>query len=331
MGLLVNGEWRDQWYDTKATGGRFQREDAAFRNWVTADGSPGPTGHGGFKAAAGRYHLYVAAACPWAHRTLIFRALKGLEDMIPVIVVEPLMLENGWEIAAGADPVLGARFLHQIYTAAKPDYTGRVTVPVLWDKQTGAIVSNESAEIIRMFNSAFDGVGAKRGDFYPHDLRHEIDLVNDRVYRTVNNGVYRAGFATTQAAYGEAVTDLFDSLDWLEDLLGESRYLTGDRITEADWRLFTTLLRFDAVYVGHFKCNIRRIADYPNLSGFLRELYQWPGVKGTVDMTAIKAHYYGSHKTLNPTGIIPAGPDQDLDAPHGRGHLSQCTEMGKAS
>jgi putative glutathione S-transferase len=321
MGLLVNGEWRDQWYDTKATGGRFQREDAAFRNWVTADGGPGPTGKGGFKAEAGRYHLYVAAACPWAHRTLIFRALKGLEDMISVTVVEPLMLENGWEIAPGADPIQGARYLHQVYTAAKSDYTGRVTVPVLWDKQTQTIISNESADIIRMFNSAFDGVGAKRGDFYPHDLRHEIDLVNERVYRTVNNGVYRAGFATTQAAYGEAVTDLFDSLDWLEDLLGESRYLTGDRITEADWRLFTTLLRFDAVYVGHFKCNIRRIADYPNLSGFLRELYQWPGVRGTVDMAGIKAHYYGSHKTINPTGIIPAGPDQNLDAPHGRDRL----------
>lgn len=321
MGLLVNGEWRDQWYDTKATGGRFQREDAAFRNWVTADGSPGPTGNGGFKAETGRYHLYVAAACPWAHRTLIFRALKGLEDMISVTVVEPLMLENGWEIATSADPILDARYLHQVYTAAKPDYTGRVTVPVLWDKQTRTIVSNESADIIRMFNSAFDRVDAKPGDFYPHDLRHEIDLINDRVYRTVNNGVYRAGFATTQTAYGEAITDLFDSLDWIEDLLGESRYLTGDRITEADWRLFTTLLRFDAVYVGHFKCNIRRIADYPNLSGFLHELYQWPGIKGTVDMTAIKAHYYGSHKALNPTGIIPAGPDQDLDAPHGRDRL----------
>ena len=215
MGQLVNGDWRDQWYDTKATGGRFQREDAAFRNWVTADGGPGPTGQGGFKAAAGRYHLYVAAACPWAHRALIFRALKGLEDMVPVTVVEPLMLENGWEIAPGADPILGARYLHQVYTAAKSDYTGRVTVPVLWDKQTQTIVSNESADIIRMFNSAFDGVGARRGDYYPDDLRHEIDLVNERVYRTVNNGVYRAGFATTQAAYDEAVTDLFHSLDWL--------------------------------------------------------------------------------------------------------------------
>lgn len=331
MGLLVNGEWRDQWYDTKATGGRFQREDAAFRNWVTPDGSPGPTGQGGFKAEAGRYHLYVAAACPWAHRTLIFRTLKGLEDMISLTVAEPLMLENGWEIAPGADPVLGARFLHQVYAAAKPDYTGRVTVPVLWDKRTETIVSNESAEIIRMFNSAFDDIGAKRGNYYPCDLRHEIGLINDRIYRTVNNGVYRAGFATTQEAYGEAVTELFHSLDWLEDLLGESRYLTGDRITEADWRLFTTLLRFDPVYVGHFKCNIRRIADYPNLSGFLRELYQWPGVRGTVDMTAIKAHYYGSHKTINPTGIIPAGPEMALTVPHRRGHLSQRTEMGQAS
>ncbi len=321
MGLLINGEWRDQWYETEKSGGRFQREDSAFRNWVTADGRPGPTGRGGFKAEPGRYHLYVAAACPWAHRTLIFRALKGLEDMISLTVVDPLMLENGWEIAEGADPILGARFLHQVYTAAKPDYTGRVTVPVLWDQQAETIVSNESAEIIRMFNSAFERVGAKAGDYYPCLLQQEIDLVNERVYDTINNGVYKAGFATSQAAYDEAVDALFCGLDWLEDLLGESRYLTGDRVTEADWRLFTTLVRFDAVYVGHFKCNKKRIADYPNLFGYLRELYQWPGVADTVDIPAIKAHYYGSHKTINPTGIIPAGPDQHLTAPHGRCHL----------
>ncbi|PIW26671.1 MAG: glutathione-dependent reductase [Rhodospirillales bacterium CG15_BIG_FIL_POST_REV_8_21_14_020_66_15] len=322
MGLLVNGEWRDEWYDTTATGGRFRREDSVFRNWVTADGAPGPTGRGGFKAEAGRYHLYVAAACPWAHRTLIFRALKGLTDMISVTVVEPLMLENGWEIAPGADPVLGATHLHQVYTAAKPDYTGRVTVPALWDRRTGTIVSNESAEIIRMFNSAFDGVGARPGDYYPEDLRAKIDMVNTRVYDTVNNGVYKAGFATAQDAHDDAAEALFDSLDWLEAALGESRYLTGGRVTEADWRLFTTLIRFDAVYVGHFKCNKRRIADYPNLSGYLRELYQWPGVKETVDLAAIKAHYYGSHRTINPSGIIPAGPEQNLDAPHGRDRLT---------
>ena len=324
MGLLVNGEWHDKWYDTKKSGGRFQREDSVFRNWVTKDGNPGPTGQGGFKAEAGRYHLYVAAACPWAHRTMIFRALKGLEDMISVTVVEPLMLENGWEIAPGADPVNDARFLHQVYTAAKPDYTGRVTVPTLWDKKTGTIVSNESAEIIRMFNSAFDGVGAEAGNYYPCHLRGEIDAVNERVYRTVNNSVYKAGFATTQDAYDEAVTDLFTSLDWLDDLLGESRYLAGPRLTEADWRLFTTLLRFDPVYVGHFKCNIRRIADYPNLSRYLRDLYQHEGIAGTIDMDAIKAHYYGSHKSINPTGIIPKGPDQDLTAPHGRDHMETC-------
>ena len=318
MGLLIDGQWRDRWYDTKKTGGRFVREDAAFRNWITADGQPGPTGTGGFKVEAGRYHLYVSEACPWAHRTLIFRKLKGLEDMIPVTVVDPLMLENGWEIAPGADPVNNARFLHQVYTAAKPDYTGRVTVPALWDRKTGTIVSNESADIVRMFNAAFDGVGAAPGDFYPHHLREEIDQVNERVYATVNNGVYKAGFATTQAAYGEAVSALFDSLDWLETRLATWPYVAGCRITEADWRLFTTLIRFDAVYHGHFKCNIRRIVDYPNLSAYLRELYQWPGVAETVNLDAIKEHYYGSHLSINPTGIVPTGPDLDLTSPHGR-------------
>lgn len=316
MGLLIEGKWHDKWYDTKTTNGRFVRKDAAFRNWLTADGSSG------FKAEAGRYHLYVAMACPWAHRTLIFRALKGLEDMISVSVVDPLMLENGWTLQEGEDPIHGARFMHQVYTAAKSDYSGRVTVPVLWDKQTGTIVSNESSEIIRMLNQAFDGLGATPGDYYPEHLRADIDAVNDRVYPTVNNGVYRCGFATTQDAYEEAFDELFDSLDWLEERLSKQRYLVGGQVTEADWRLFTTLVRFDAVYVGHFKTNKRRIQDYPNLSGYLRELYQWPGVAATVDMAAIKLHYYGSHKTINPTGVVPAGPVLDLDRPHGREGLA---------
>jgi glutathionyl-hydroquinone reductase len=323
MGLLVDGVWQDQWYDTKSTGGRFVRKDAAFRNWVTPDGSPGPSGTGGFKAEPGRYHLYVSLACPWAHRTLIFRRLKGLEGMIDVSVVHWLMLENGWTFADGPgvipDPLHGARFLHEVYTRAEPRYTGRVTVPVLWDKATDTLVSNESSEIIRMFNSAFDACGAAPGDFYPEDLRPEIDAWNARIYDTVNNGVYKAGFATTQEAYEAAFADLFATLDVLEEHLGTHRYLLGDRLTEADWRLFTTLVRFDPVYVGHFKCNLRRIADYPNLSSYLRELYQLPGIAGTVDMRHIKGHYYESHRTINPTGIVPAGPMVDLTLPHGRG------------
>jgi len=314
MGLLIDGIWHDQWYDTKSTGGRFQRQDSAFRAWVSADGTtPHP-------AEAGRYHLYVSLACPWAHRTLIMRALKGLTDTIPVSVVEPLMLENGWELAEGADPIHGARFLHQVYTAAKPDYTGRVTVPVLWDRVTGTIVSNESAEIIRMFNSGFGDL-ASGPDFYPESLRPEIDTINDWVYDTLNNGVYKAGFATTQAAYEEAVAPLFETLDALDSRLGRSRYLVGDTLTEADWRTFTTLIRFDAVYHGHFKCNLKRIADYPNLSGYVRELYQVPGVSGTVNLDHIKTHYYGSHRTINPSGIVPAGPLQDFMRPHGRDRL----------
>ena len=315
MGLLVNGEWKDQWYDTESTGGKFEREDAAFRNWIEAD--PGAR----FPAEAGRYHLYVSLACPWAHRTLIMRKLKGLEGMIGVTVVDKLMLENGWELTDGSGPVEGARYMHQVYTAAKADYTGRVTVPVLWDKKTETIVSNESAEIIRMFNSAFDGIGAKPGDYYPVALRAEIDAVNDVVYHSINNGVYKAGFATTQDAYKEAVTALFEALDGLEERLSRSRYLVGSVITEADWRLFTTLIRFDAVYVGHFKTNLRRIADYPNLNGYLRELYQVPGVRDTVNFEHIKGHYYGSHRNINPTGIIPLGPELDLDAPHERDWL----------
>jgi len=318
MGKLVDGVWRDDWYDTKTSGGKFVRKPSQFRNWITADGSPGPSGEGGFEAEAGRYHLYVSLACPWAHRTLIFRKLKGLEEMITVSHVEALMMENGWELAKSADPVLGARFLHQVYTAADPTYTGRVTVPVLWDKRTNTMVSNESAEIIRMFNSAFDEIGAAPGDYYPDDLRAEIDAINDVVFRNVNNGVYRAGFATTQEAYEAAFDDLFSTLDELEARLAGSRYLVGGRVTEADWRLFTTLLRFDSVYVGHFKCNRQRLADYPNLSAYLRDLYQVAGIEETVDMAYIKTHYYGSHRTINPTGIVPLGPDEDLTRPHER-------------
>lgn len=323
MGLLQEGKWVDQWYDTKSTNGRFVRKAPQFRNWVTADGAAGPSGKGGFKAEPGRYHLYVSLACPWAHRTLIVRALKGLEKMISVSVVHWYMAENGWTFDVGdgvvPDTVNGAQFLHQVYTKAKPDYSGRVTVPVLWDRQTKTIVSNESPEIIRMFNAAFDEVGAVQGDYYPEHLRSEIDALNDRIYTTVNNGVYRCGFATTQAAYEEAITPLFDTLDWLEDILSRKRYLTGGQITEADWRLFTTLIRFDPVYVGHFKCNIRRIADYPNLSNYLRDLYQQPGIARTVNMEHIKRHYYESHTSINPSRVVPLGPDIDFSIPHNRG------------
>jgi putative glutathione S-transferase len=328
MGLLVDGVWQDKWYDTSKQAGEFIRDTARHRNWVTADGSPGPSGEGEFKAESGRYHLYVSYACPWAHRALVFRALKGLEDHIGVSAVHPLMLDDGWTFQSdfdgatgdgvGGDGVNGKDFLRDVYLAADPQATGRVTVPVLWDKGRGMIVSNESAEIIRMFNSAFDGVTGNREDYYPEPLRGEIDAVNARVYETVNNGVYRAGFATTQAAYEGAVTALFETLDWLEGRMEGQRYLMGGKITEADWRLFTTLVRFDPVYVGHFKCNIRRIVDYPALSGYLRELYQWPSVAATTRLDHIKFHYYASHATVNPTGIVPVGPDLDLAAPHGR-------------
>ena len=326
MGLLVDGQWRDQWYDTKSTGGRFKRDISRFRNWVTPDSRAGPTGTSGFRAEAGRYHLYVSYACPWAHRTLIFRKLKGLEDMIPISVVHWYMAEHGWTFADGdgviADPINDADYMYQVYQAADGDYTGRVTVPVLWDKQKNTIVSNESADIIRMFNSAFDSVGATEGDFYPEPLRKEIDEINARVYSTVNNGVYKSGFATTQDAYEEAVEPLFESLEWLDDRLATRRYLMGDRITEADWRLFTTLLRFDPVYVGHFKCNKRRIVDFENLWPYVRDLYQVPGVAETVHMDHIKAHYYMSHETINPTRIVPVGPDIDYSVPHDREALS---------
>ena len=327
MGLLQEGQWVDQWYNTKETGGRFVRRPPQFRSWVTPDGAPGPSGAGGFKAETGRYHLYVSLACPWAHRTLIFRALKGLESMISVSVVHWYMAENGWTFEPGEsvvpDTVNGADYLYQVYTAANPNYSGRVTVPVLWDRKTKTIVSNESPEIIRMFNSAFDGIGAKPGDYYPQALRPEIDALNDRIYESVNNGVYKSGFATTQEAYEEAVVPLFDSLDWLEERLSTRRYLTGSQITEADWRLFTTLVRFDPVYVGHFKCNLRRIADYPNLSGHVRDLYQLPGVAATVNMEHIKNHYYGSHESINPSRVIPVGPRVDLALPHDRAILDK--------
>lgn len=322
MGLLVDGQWQDKWYDTEASGGRFVREDAGFRNWVTADGSAGPTGVGGFKAEANRYHLYVSLACPWAHRTTIYRKLKGLEDMISLSVVHPFMGDKGWTFAEGAgviaDPIVNANYLYEVYVAAKPDYTGRVTVPILWDKKTNTIVSNESSEIIRMLNSAFDEAGATDVNFLPKALLAEIDTINEFVYSAVNNGVYKAGFATTEAAYKEAVVTLFDALDTLEVRLADQRYLLGDTITEADWRLFTTLVRFDAVYVGHFKCNIRRIVDYPNLWGYLRDLYQVPGIAETVSIEHIKAHYYTSHANINPTRIIPVGPVLDFNEPHDR-------------
>ncbi|MGQ3029892.1 MAG: glutathione S-transferase family protein, partial [Ferrovibrionaceae bacterium] len=311
MGLLVDGVWHDQWYDTKHSGGRFERQASRFRHAVSADGSTP------YPAASGRYHLYVALACPWAHRTLIFRHLKGLEDAIPVSVVAPLMLENGWELPPGADPVNGASALWQVYVKAAPDYSGRVTVPVLWDRQTGQIVSNESSEIIRMMNHGFGDL-ASGPDFYPAALRPEIDRWNDLIYPTVNNGVYRAGFATTQPAYEEAFDELFATLDRLEAHLSTSRWLCGDVQTEADWRLFTTLVRFVAVYFGHFKCNRRRIVDYPALWDYLRALYQVPGIAATIDFDAIKTHYYGSHRTINPTGIVPKGPELDFTQPSRR-------------
>ncbi|MGE8438951.1 MAG: glutathione S-transferase family protein [Pseudomonas palmensis] len=311
MGLLIDGRWHDQWYES-GKDGTFQRENAQRRNQLPA-------------ADAGRYHLYVSLACPWAHRTLIFRTLKGLDKLIDVSVVSWLMGENGWtfDTALGStgDKLDQLEFLHQRYTRDDPHYTGRVTVPVLWDKQEQRIVNNESAEIIRIFNTAFDGLTSNRLDLYPEPLRASIDALNERIYPAVNNGVYRAGFATTQKAYEQAFDELFAELDALEKLLNDQRYLAGEYLTEADWRLFTTLVRFDAVYHGHFKCNLRRIADYPNLSNWLRELYQWPGVAETVNMEHIQHHYYMSHKTINPNGIVPKGPLQDFAARHDRERL----------
>jgi len=316
MGLLIDGKWFDKWYDTESTGGHFIRQDSQFRNWITKDGSPGPSGEGGFKAESNRYHLYISLACPWASRTMIMRSLKGLEDMISVSVVHPLMEENGWTFEPDegvvTDPVLNADYLHQIYTHVEPEYTGRVTVPILYDLRQVKIVSNESSEIMRMFNSAFDDIGAKEDDYYPEELQLEIDAINDKIYPNVNNGVYKAGFATKQNVYEEEVTRLFNTLDELEERLDTQKYLVGDQLTEADWRLFTTLIRFDSVYHGHFKCNIKRLTEYDNLWKYTRKLYNYPGITKTVDFKHIKEHYYRSHKTINPTGIVPKGPELDL-------------------
>jgi putative glutathione S-transferase len=323
MGFLVDGAWQD--VDMRTRDGHFVRRPTAFHNYVTADGSPGPTGKGGFAAERGRYHLYVSLACPWAHRTLIFRKLKKLEDVISVSVTVPLFGKKGWEFGtepgATLDTVNGKSTMADIYVLGDPHYSGRASVPVLWDKKLRVVVNNESSEIIRMLNSAFDAFTDDRTDYYPADVREEIDRINDLVYSTVNNGVYRAGFATTQSAYEEAARTLFATLDQIEGRLSRQRYLVGRRITEADWRLFTTLVRFDAVYYSHFKCNLRRIVDYPNLSNYLRELYQVPQVAETVNFEHIKRHYYGSHRNVNPTGIVPIGPLIDLSLPHDRGRL----------
>lgn len=323
MGLLVDGVWHDEWYQTKD--GRFERQASKFRNWVTADGSAGPTGDGGFKAESGRYHLYVSLACPWAHRSIIFRKLKGLESLISMSVVSPDMLKDGWTFhkdeGSTGDAVNGKDKLSEIYLLADAKFTGRVTVPVLWDKKLKTIVNNESSEIIRMFNSAFDALTGNTDDYYPAALRAEIDRINDLIYPKINNGVYRAGFATTQDAYEEAFRNLFDALDEIEEILSRQRYLVGSRITEADWRLFTTLMRFDAVYYAHFKCNWRHIYEYPNLSNYARDLYQVPGVAETVNLAQIKRHYYHSQRTVNPTGIVPVGPQLDFAAPHDRGRF----------
>jgi putative glutathione S-transferase len=327
MGLLVDGVWHDQWYDTKSSGGKFERAQSKFRNWITADGSTGPSGAGGFKAESGRYHMYVSYACPWAHRALIFRSLKGLTDHITISVVHPDMLSDGWTFktdtyGATGDTLFGLPFARDVYTRADPKFSGRVTVPILWDKQGETIVNNESSEIIRMFNTAFDGITGNSDDYWPTALQDTIAPVNDRIYDTLNNGVYKSGFATTQEAYDAAVTPLFDTMDWLEQRLATQRYLMGDTLTEADWRLFTTLVRFDPVYHLHFKCNRKRLVDYPNLWAYTRELYQWPGVAETVNMDHIVRHYHYSHDTINPHRIIPVNPQLDFDAPHGRDQLA---------
>lgn len=323
MGLLVDGEWRDKWYDTESTGGKFERSTSKFRNWVTADGSAGPSGKSGFQAQSGRYHLYVSYACPWAHRALIFRALKDLTDHISVSVVHPDMMEDGWTFAtdfegATGDTLFGSDFLRDIYIKADPNFTGRVTVPVLWDKAQNTIVSNESAEIIRMFNSAFNEITGNTDDYWPTDLREQIADINERVYETVNNGVYKAGFATSQDAYDDAVHPLFDSLTWLESILENNRFLAGNKLTEADWRLFTTLARFDLVYHTHFKCNHKRLTDYPNLWAYTRQLYQHADIAETVHFDHIVRHYHFSQTTVNPHQIIPINPTVDFTAPHGR-------------
>ncbi|MDR3534532.1 MAG: glutathione S-transferase family protein [Rhodopila sp.] len=316
MGLLINGVWQEHEPDVSKDG-HFERGTSSFRNWVTPDGRPGPTGQDGFRAMAGRYHLYASLACPWAHRTLIMRALKGLQDIIPISITNWLMAEHGWTFAPGEgvipDQLYNSRYLYELYVRADDTYSGRVTVPILWDHHTQTIVNNESSEIIRMFGTAFDHAGAKPGDYYPIPLRAEIDAVNKRIYETLNNGVYKAGFATTQSAYEAAVGPLFSTLDWLEDRLSQSRYLFGNTLTEADIRLFTTLVRFDSVYHGHFKCNIRRIVDYKNLWAYTRDIFQLPGIAATVDFGHIKRHYYMSHRRINPTGIVPVGPTLDFE------------------
>ncbi|MDH5377450.1 MAG: glutathione S-transferase family protein [Gammaproteobacteria bacterium] len=322
MSLLVDGKLEGDWKKQSTKDGEYKRKDSVFRHWITADGSPGPSGDGGFKAEAGRYHLYVSLACPWAHRTLIFRKLKKLEDLISVSVVHPDMGEPGWKFAdfpgATVEHNYGFEFMHQVYTKADSRYTGVVTVPVLWDKKNETMVSNESSEIIRMFNSAFNQLTGENTDYYPAELKNEIDEINELVYENVNNGVYRCGFATTQEAYDKAYDRLFTALDQVEERLSRQRYLAGNRITEADWRLLTTLLRFDPVYYSHFKANKKRIKDYENLSNYMRELYQWPGVKETFNLDHIKRHYYWSHEAINPTRIVPKGPELNYDAPHNR-------------
>jgi len=312
MGLLVEGKWVDQWYDTKESGGKFVRQDSRFRDQISS------AADSKFKPEAGRYHLYVSLACPWAHRTLIFRQLKQLEDVISVSIVEAQMMENGWEFGEHGDPLYHLDYAYQLYLKADPSYQGRVTVPILWDKKTQKIVNNESIEIIRLFNSAFNELTGNVDDYFPLAQREEIEAVNSRIYHTINNGVYKAGFATTQAAYNEAYTTLFDSLDWLEERLSKQRYLVGDNITEADWRLFTTLIRFDAVYHGHFKCNRQKLSEFYHISNYVNELYQVAGVKDTVDLEYTKSHYYASHLTINPTRVVPLGATQHFDAPHDR-------------
>jgi putative glutathione S-transferase len=324
--MLVDGKWHDVWYDTKESKGRFVRSESQFRNWITADGSAGASGKDGFKAEPGRYHLYISLACPWAHRTLIYRKLKGLESMISLSAVHSFMGAEGWTFEPGPgvipDPINNAKRIYEVYLAADPNYSGRATVPIVWDKQRNTIVSNESAEIIRMFNSAFNDVGANDLDFYPEKHRAEIDELNEYFYPNLNNGVYRSGFATTQEAYEEAVVQVFEALDMAEERLSTRRYLCGPEITEADWRIFTTLIRFDPVYVGHFKCNRKRIIDYPNLWGYVRDLYQQPGIAETVDTEYNKQHYYGSHESINPHRVVPIGPDIDFSLPHDRDRLS---------
>ncbi len=325
MGQLVDGTWHSDWDGGRTSNGQFVRANSQFRNWVTPDGAPGPSGDGGFKAETGRYHLYVSYACPWAHRALIYRSLKGLDDMIGVSVVSSRMKDRGWEFTADddlvGDKLFASDFLYEVYLKADPAYTGRVTVPVLWDREQETVVSNESSEIIRMMNSAFDDIGATAIDYYPENLRSEIDPLNERIYETVNNGVYRSGFAVSQEAYETAAHALFETLDSLEDKLSGQRFLAGPTPTEVDWRLFPTLLRFDPVYHGHFKCNLRRLVDYPNLWAYTRDLFQWPGIEPTCNFKHIKRHYYSSHVNVNPTGIVPIGPDIDFNAPHNRTNL----------